>query len=107
MLLVKNGNGDYMYKTIDELASKLRVSKIVEVEVMENTTRTVETKPRTLIGIIVNLRDYRVGSTRGGEVSLFDDFDIDYNQKKFVLETRFSGALVAPKSALVIEQITA
>ena len=107
MLLVKNGNGDYMYKTIDELASKLRVSKIVEVEAMENTTRTVETKPRTLIGIIVNLRDYRVGATRGGEVSLFDDFDIDYNQKKFLLETRFSGALVAPKSALVIEQITA
>ena len=107
MLLVKNGNGDYMYKTVEELATKLRVARIVEVEVMEGTTRTVATQPRQLVGIIVNLRDYATGTNRGGEITLFDDFDIDYNQEKYLLETRFSGGLIKPKSALVIERATA
>jgi len=109
MLLIKDTTGRRIFPTVAELASCLRVSKIVEVEVMEDLTRTVTIDDvETIVqlkGIIVNLSDYTVGADRGGVISMFDDFDIDYNQYKYLLETRCSGALVRPKSALVIEQI--
>ena len=107
MLLIKDADGRDIYSSVDQLASKLRVSRIVEVEVMDGVTRTVAAQARALVGIIVNLRDYTVGATRGGELNMFDDFDIDYNQQKYLLETRVSGALTLPKSALVIERATA
>jgi hypothetical protein len=94
MLLSKDGNLQRRWKTVEELAAAMRVSTIVSVEAME-------TEP-TLIGIVVNLRDYNVGADKGGEINLFDDFDIDYNQLKYLMETRISGALVKIKSALII-----
>jgi hypothetical protein len=94
---------------MEELTSALRVKKIVEVEVMENQSRTVtvegEEVERDLIGILVNLKDYTIGADKGGKISLFDDFDIDYNQYKYLIETRCSGALTKYQSAVVIEQI--
>lgn len=104
MLLLKDTIGRRLYSSYAELATALRVSNIVEVEVMENQTRTVGADTRELVGIIVNLNDYNVGADRGGEVTTFDDFDIDYNQYKYLIETRISGALIRPFSALVIEQ---
>lgn len=105
MLLLKDTTGRRLYNTEAELASALRVSKIVEVPVMEGLTRENEDEELLdLIGIIVNLKDYVMGADKGGQVSMFDDFDIDYNQYKYLIETRCSGALVHPKSALVIEQ---
>lgn len=98
MLLLKNDIGDYMYDSAEQLATRLRVKEIVPVEVMENVT--VDSKP--LMGVIVNLADYNVGSDKGGAVSLFDDFDIDYNQYKYLIETRISGALIKPYSAMTI-----
>jgi len=106
MLLLKDTTGHRLYKTEQELAATLRVSNIVEVPVMDNLSReSTDTTPVTmwLKGIIVNLTDYVAGADRGGEVTMFDDFDIDYNQYKYLLETRMSGALVQPKSAIVIE----
>ena len=98
MLLVEDQIGHKLYKTEAELATALRVKKIVTVEVMEG--QQVDNKP--LIGIIVNLKDYNVGADKGGEKTLFDDFDIDYNQYKYLIECRMSGALVKPYSALTI-----
>jgi hypothetical protein len=70
---------------------------------MKNQTRTVDGKVRTLVGIIVNLDDYNVGADKGGAIQLFDDFDIDYNRQKYLIETRCSGALTKPYSAIAIE----
>ena len=98
MLLLEDGIGHKLYKSITELATALRVSEIVEVEVMEG--QTVNSKE--LAGVIVNLNDYNVGADKGGAVSLFDDFDIDYNQYKYLIETRCSGALIKPFSAMTI-----
>ena len=84
----------------------MRVSRIVTVPVMENLTRTdSESKERTLVGIIVNLNDYNVGADKGGAVNMFDDFDIDYNQQKYLMETRCSGALIKPYSAIALEMV--
>lgn len=107
MLLLKDLNQRYIYNNEKDLAVKLRVSNIVEVPVMENITREDTENDRTLelLGIIVNLKDYVVGADKGGKVSMFDDFDIDYNQHKYLIETRCSGALVQPKSALVLERV--
>ena len=109
MLLAEDSIGRPLYDTVDKLATKLRVSKVVTVEVMNNQTRldTTDNKTHTLIGIIVNPEDYNFGSDKGGEISLFDDFDIDYNQQKYLIETRLSGALVKPKSAIAIETVPA
>ena len=96
MLLLKDGIGHRLYKTEAELATTLRVNSIITVEVMEGFTLN----SKEFLGVIVNLADYRVGADRGGEVNLFDDFDIDYNQQKYLIETRISGALVKPFSAL-------
>lgn len=98
MLLLKDGIGHRLYKTEAELATALRVSKIVTVEVMEGYE--VDEKP--LVGIIVNLTDYNVGADKGGEKNLFDDFDIDYNRYKYLIETRRSGALIKPYSAMTV-----
>lgn len=99
MLLLEDGIGHPLYKTEAELATKLRVSKIVTVPVMENQVFN----SKALVGIIVNLSDYNVGADKGGEVNMFDDFDIDFNQYKYLIETRCSGALIKPYSAIVIE----
>ena len=109
MLLLEDGMGHFMYKTVQELATQLRVSKIVTVPVMETAGTRSETKGATtkiydLIGIVVNLDDYNVGADKGGSINMFDDFDIDYNQQKYLIETRISGALIKPFSALVIEK---
>lgn len=105
MLLAKDKVGRRLYNTVAELASALRVREIVEVPLMEGQTRTTtDSKQFQLLGIIVNLNDYVIGADRGGAVSMFDDFDIDYNQQKYLIETRCSGALVVPYSAIVLEK---
>jgi len=106
VLLMKDTLGYRIYKTEAELAAALRVSKIVEVPVMENLVREAGATDYKLLGIVVNMKDYVLGADKGGEVNFFDDFDIDYNQYKYLIETRVSGALVLPKSALVLEQAT-
>lgn len=105
MLLTKDKDGYRMYKTEAELLSALRVSKIIEVPQFYGLTRTDSTDSKTygLDGIIVNLSDYSVGADKGGQVTNMDDFDIDYNQYKYLIETRISGALTAYHSAVVIE----
>lgn len=106
-LLIEDKNGRIIYDTVEKLAAALRVRKIVSVPVMENLTRTVDGKVHTLAGIYVNLADYNVGTDKGGEVNMFDDFDIDYNQQKYLLETRCSGALTKPFAAVALEFVTA
>ena len=98
MLLLEDGIGHKIYKSTQELATALRVSNIVEVEVMEGQ----KINNKNLAAVIVNLQDYNVGADKGGAVSLFDDFDIDYNQMKYLIETRCSGALIKPFSAMTI-----
>ena len=111
MLLLKDTLGRKLYPTINELATALRVKEIFEVPVMEGLTRTVKIDNVDTVvklkAILVNLKDYTVGADKGGAISMFDDFDIDYNQFKYLLETRCSGALTRPKSAIVVEQIQA
>lgn len=102
-LLVEDTNGRVIYDSIDKLATALRVRKIVPVPVMENLTRQVSSKTHTLAGIYVNLADYNIGADKGGAVNMFDDFDIDYNTQKYLIETRCSGALIKPFSAVAIE----
>lgn len=103
MLLLEDTIGHKLYKTEAELATALRVSDIVTVPVMENLTRTSGEEEVTLAGIVLNLVDYNVGADKGGEVNMFDDFDIDYNQQKYLIETRCSGALTKPFSAIAVE----
>ena len=107
MLLLEDGIGNRKYKTRDELATACGVSRIVPVPVMEGLTRTVtvngQEQTNELVCLIVNMVDYNVGADKGGAVSIFEDFDIDYNQEKYLIETRCSGALVKPKSAIAIE----
>ena len=106
-LLIEDVNGRVIYDTVEKLAARLRVKEIVAVPVMENQTRVHEDKTYTLGGIYVNLKDYNVGTNKGGEVALFDDFDIDYNQQKYLMETRCSGTLTKPHSAVAIEFVEA
>lgn len=96
LILVKDKVNRRLYETEASLAAALRVDKIVTVEVMEDNP--------DIVGIIVNLADYTIGADKGGEVNMFDDFDIDYNQQKYLIETRISGALTKPKSAVVIKR---
>lgn len=103
MRLLRNQIGERLYKNDQELADELRVSKIVPIEQLNGLTRTVDGNTLELGGIIVNLGDYNVGATRGGEVPMFDDFDLNFNKLEFLIETRQSGALVQPASALVLE----
>jgi hypothetical protein len=111
MLLLEDTNQHRLYKDAGEVASAMRVSRIVTVPIMENLSREVAlaggtTESRALIGIIVNLGDYTIGADKGGEINMFDDFDIDYNQQKYLIETRCSGALTVPYSAIVLESVT-
>lgn len=101
MLLREDTIGRRIHTTEQELATALRVSKIVTVPEMENATGALG---GTLMGIIVNLNDYNVGADKGGAVTLFDDFDIDFNKMAYLIETRISGALVKPYSAITIEK---
>lgn len=105
MLLIEDNNGRFIYESVDKLATVLRVKEIVTVELFENLTRTVDGVTRTLRGIIVNPADYNVGADKGGSVNMFEDFDIDYNQQKYLIETRCSGALTKPHTALVMESV--
>ena len=106
-LLLEDGIGHRLYKTVDELATALRVKEIITVPVMEGATREVEGKTHTLLALMVNLNDYAIGADKGGAVNMFDDFDIDYNQMKYLIETRCSGALIKPFSAIVFESTPA
>ena len=105
-LLLEDTQGHRLYKSEQDVATAMRVSRIVTVPVMENLSRTdSESKTRNLVGIIVNLNDYNVGADKGGAVNMFDDFDIDYNQQKYLMETRCSGALIKPYSAIALEMV--
>lgn len=99
LLLTKDTLGRRIYSNVSELTDALRVSSIVAVEAME--------AEEDLVGILVNLADYTVGADKGGAVSMFDDFDIDYNAQKYLIETRLSGALTRAKSALVVRKVAA
>ena len=104
MLLIEDKIGHRIYKTEAELATALRVSKIVTVPVFEGHKREVGGNNYALMGILVNLADYNVGADKGGAVTMFDDFDIDYNKYEYLIETRCSGALVKPYSAVTFEE---
>lgn len=108
MLLARDKIGHRLYNTVSELAAAMGVREVVEVPVFEGVKRAKKTGDTTsvnmnLLGIIVNLKDYTIGADRGGSVAMFDDFDIDYNQMKYLIETRCSGALTLPYSAIVLE----
>lgn len=111
MLLLEDNTGRELYESVEKLATKLRVSKIITSPVMEGLKRTGtsavdgDTKDRELMAILVNLSDYTLGADKGGRVSLFDDFDIDFNQQKYLIETRCSGALTIPYSAIAVEAV--
>ena len=105
-LLLKDNDGKRLYKDVNEIATAMRVSSIITVPVMEGLTRTSGSDTLELVGIIVNLNDYNVGADKGGAVNMFDDFDIDYNQQKYLIETRCSGALTKPYSAITLERKT-
>jgi len=103
MLLITDTTGRFIYESVQNLANKLRVSEIVTVPVFDNQTRQEGGKTYALLGIMVNLADYNVGADKGGAINMFDDFDIDYNKEVYLIETRISGALTVPFSALVLE----
>ena len=102
-LLLEDSMGHKLYKSEAELATTLRVKEIVTVEVMEGVK---DKNNHDVAGIIVNLADYNVGADKGGAVNMFDDFDIDYNQQKYLIETRCSGALIKPYSAIALAFVT-
>ena len=102
-LLMEDLTGRIVYDTIEKLATTLRVREIVTVSPMEDLYREEDGKTYSLLGLIVNLNDYNVGADRGGAVNMFDDFDIDYNAQKYLIETRCSGALIRPYSAIALE----
>jgi len=105
-LLMEDTTGRIIYDSVTKLATALRVKEIVTVPVMEDLSRTVEGTTYNLMGIIVNLTDYNIGADKGGAVNMFDDFDIDYNAQKYLIETRCSGALIKPYSAIALELST-
>lgn len=105
MLLARDLNGRRIYDSKADLAKALNVNSIVEVEQFEGRTRTDKAgKTKNLIGLFVNLNDYQFGSTKGGEITKFEDFDMDFNKQKFMLETRLSGALTKVFSAIALEE---
>lgn len=110
MLLARDLNGRRIYNSKNDLAQALNVNNIYTIEQFENKTRTHEdpethaTSTKKLLGIFVNMADYQFGSTKGGEITSFEDFDIDFNQYKYLMETRLSGALVHPFSAIALEE---
>ena len=105
MLLARDLNGRRIYDSKADLARALNVAGIVEIEQLEGKTReTSDGKTKKLLGLFVNLADYSFGSTKGGEITKFDDFDIDFNKYKYLMETRLSGALTEPFSAIALEE---
>ena len=105
MLLARDLNGRRIYESKSDLAKALNVNSIVEVEQFEGKTRTTDGgKTKKLLGIFVNLNDYQFGSTKGGEITRFEDFDMDFNVQKFMLETRLSGSLTRVEAAVVLEE---
>lgn len=104
MLLLKDSLGRRLYNSEAEIMSFLGVGSIVKVPVMKGVTREADGKTYGLKAIITNISDYTIGADKGGEITSFDDFDIDYNQYKYLLETRISGCLTHPKSAVIVEQ---
>lgn len=111
-LLIEDTTGRRLYNDVSDVARAMRVSNIVTVELMEDIKHTVNVgndgaKETTLLGIMVNPKDYNVGTDRGGAIQMYDAFDIDYNQQKYLLETRMSGALIKPYSAISVEAYTA
>ena len=108
MLLLEDTTGRMIYDSVEKLATVLRVKKIVTVPAMKNQTYTraaPDGRSAKLMGIIVNMADYNVGADKGGAVTMFEDFDIDFNQEKYLIETRVSGALIRPKSAIALERV--
>lgn len=104
LLLMEDNTGRIIYDSVDKLKAMLRVNEIITVPVMEGLKREViEGDERDLLGLIVNLKDYNVGADKGGAISMFEDFDIDYNTHKYLIETRCSGANIKPFSAIAIE----
>lgn len=113
LLLMEDNNGRVIYDTVDRLARALRVRSVIGVPVMEGLSRTVViasgedagTYTHNLLGIIVNANDYICGADRGGNVTMFDDFDLDFNKLEYLIETRLSGALTIPYSAIAVENV--
>lgn len=105
MLLARDMNGRRIYNSKSELAAALNVNNIYTVEQFEGKTRTTsDGKTKKLVGIFVNLADYQLGSVKGGEITRFNQFDIDFNQEKYLIETRLSGALTRAYSAIALEE---
>lgn len=105
MLLARDLNGRRIYNSKADLAQALNVKEIIEIEQFENKTRTDnEGNTKKLLGLFVNMNDYQIGSTKGGQITSFEDFDIDFNQYKYLMETRASGALIKPFSAIALEE---
>jgi len=109
LFLARDGINNRQFKTMPELSASLLVRDVLALDVMDGLTRVDPISGDTLelIGIILNPVDYTFGADKGGQVSFFDDFDIDFNQMKFLIETRVSGALTKPRSAVVIERVVA
>ena len=106
-LLLEDKMGRVIYDSVEKLATTLRVKEIVTVPVLENLKRKdTNAKEYNLMGLVVNLADYNVGADKGGAINMFDDFDIDYNQQKYLIETHCSGALIKPYSAIAVEYKT-
>lgn len=106
MLLIEDKNERVVYDTVEKLKTALRVSDIVTVGPMEGANRKDEHNQYNLLGLLVNMRDYNVGADKGGNVNMFDDFDINFNKYEYLIETRCSGALVKPFSAISFEEKT-
>ena len=106
-LLLEDANKRVIYDSVEKLATTLRVSKIITVPVMEGLSRVKGANTHILGGIYVNLSDYNIGADKGGAVNMFDDFDIDYNAQKYLIETRISGAMIKPYGAVAIEFVGA
>ena len=104
MLLARDRDGRRMYNSKSDLSAALNVNNIYTIEQFEGKTRTVAEKTKKLLGLFVNLADYQFGSTRGGEITKFEDFDMDFNKYKYMLETRLSGALTKVYSAIALEE---
>jgi len=103
-LLIEDTNGRCIYENVEQLKTKLMVKDIVDIEVFNNHVRHTETFDYKLIAVMVNLADYNIGTNKGGQVTMFDDFDINFNKYEYLIETRCSGALVKPKSAITFEE---
>ena len=105
MLLAKDLNGRRIYNSKADIAAALNVGEIYTIEQFEGKTRTTsDGKTKKLLGLFVNLADYQFGSTKGGEITKFEDFDMDFNRYKYMLETRLSGSLIKVYSAIALEE---